>query len=82
MRKQHRDLLVLIRNQSTIPHSIDAEMEMLHEMLFHVETMENLCTASEIIDLNRFSLVTKPHLIARILRQRELKPFQFVNNKN
>ncbi|RTL57455.1 MAG: hypothetical protein EKK37_15555 [Sphingobacteriales bacterium] len=82
MRKQHRDLLVLIRNQSTIPHSIDAEVEKLHEMLFHVETMENLCIATEIIDLNRFALVTKPHLIARVLRQRELKPFQFVNNKN
>jgi hypothetical protein len=82
MRKQHRDLLVLIKNQSHIPHSIDIEVEMLHDMLFNVETMENLCVASEIIDLNRFALVTKPQLVARVLRQRELKPFQFVNNKN
>ncbi|MBI1780577.1 MAG: hypothetical protein HYR66_04325 [Sphingobacteriales bacterium] len=82
MRKQHRDLLVLIKNQSHIPHSIDVEVEMLHELLYDVETMENLCVASEIIDLTRFALITKPNLVARVLRQRELKPFQFVNNKN
>lgn len=82
MSRQHRDLLVLIKDDSHIPHSIDAEVEMLHEMLYHVETMDNLCIASEIIDLNRFDLITKPHLVAKLLRQRELKPFQFVNNKN
>jgi hypothetical protein len=82
MKKQHRDLLVLIKDESHIPHSIDAEVEMLHEMLYHVETIDKLCTASEIIDLNKFKIVTKPGLIAKIIRQRELKPFQFVNNKN
>jgi hypothetical protein len=82
MKKQHRDLLVLIKDESHIPHSIDAEVEMLHEMLYHVETIKNLCVATEIIDLNRFALVTKPHLVAKLLRQRELKAFQFVNNKN
>ncbi|MBI2729610.1 MAG: hypothetical protein HYX40_02455 [Sphingobacteriales bacterium] len=82
MKKQHRDLLVLIKDESQIPHSIDTEVERLHQMLFHVETIENLCIATEIIDLNRFKLITKPSAIAKLLRQRELKPFQFVNNKN
>ena len=82
MKKQRRDLLVLIKDESHIPHSIDAEVEMLHEILYHVETIENLCIASEIIDLNRFKLVTKPQQLAKMLRQKELKPFQFVNNNN
>lgn len=82
MRKQHRDLLVLIKDESHIPHSIDTEVEMLHEILFHVETIENLSVANEIIDLNRFKIIAKPLHVARLLRLRELKPFQFVNNKN
>jgi hypothetical protein len=82
MKKQHRDLLVLIKDESHIPHSIDAEVEMLHEMLYHVETIENLCVATEIIDLNKFKVITRPALIAKLLRQKELKPFQFLNNKN
>ena len=82
MKKQRRDLLVLIKDDSHIPHSIDAEVEMLHQLLYHVETMENLCIATEIIDLNRFKLITKKIILAKMLRQPELKPFQFVNYKN
>ena len=82
MKKPHRDLLVLIKDDSQIPHSIDVEVEMLHEMLFHVETIDNLCKASEIIDLNKFKIISKHSFITKILKQRELKPFQFVNNKN
>lgn len=82
MKKQRRDLLVLIKDETHIPHSIDAEVEMLHEILYHVETMENLCVATEIIDLNKFKLVTKTRQLAKMLRLAELKPFQFVNNKN
>jgi hypothetical protein len=38
--------------------------------------------ATEIIDLNKFKVITRPALIAKLLRQKELKPFQFLNNKN
>lgn len=82
MKQPHRDLLVLIKDESQIPHSIDVEVEMLHEMLFHIETIDNLCTASEVIDLNKFKIISKHSAITRILKQRDLKPFQFVNNKN
>lgn len=82
MKKPHRDLLVLIKDESHIPHSIDEEVEMLHEMLYHVETINNLCTATEIIDLNKFKIISKHSVITKILQQMELKPFQFVNNKN
>jgi hypothetical protein len=35
-----------------------------------------------LIDLNRFRIIRKPHLIIKAIRQRELKPFQFICNKN
>lgn len=82
MKQPHRDLLVLIKDESHIPHSMDEEVEMLHEMLYHVETIDNLCTASEIIDLNKFKIISRHSVITKVLKQGNLKPFQFVNNKN
>ncbi|HET9056055.1 MAG TPA: hypothetical protein VFN30_04325 [Chitinophagaceae bacterium] len=82
MNKQERDLLVLIKDNSTISRSIDEEVEMLHEILYTVETVSNLSKASEIIDLNKYKVINEPDVIARVICQKQLKPFQFINNKN
>ncbi len=82
MKSSKRDLLVLSKKVALDPRELEHEVEMLHEILFNTETMTNFCTANEIIDVNRYRIITKPHLIEKLVRQPALKPFIFVCNKN
>jgi hypothetical protein len=82
MNKLNRDLLVLFNQELMTPQSIEHEVEMLHELLYNVEALDNIITAHEIIDLNKYKVISKSHLLKPILRQRELKPFVFLNCKN
>ena len=82
MSKSNRDLLVLFKEELMTPQAIEHEVEMLHEMLYLVENLDNVCKAHEIIDLNRFRVHSQLHIIRHALQQRELKPFIFLNNKN
>lgn len=80
--EHNRDLLYVAGTASgkTLPG--EYEIEYLHQVLTTVETMSRLCACSEIIDLTQFSVITAPHLVKAVLRQHELKPFQFICNKN
>jgi hypothetical protein len=82
MKSPNRDLLVLLKDELMSQHSIEQEVELLHELLYRVESIDNFCIANEVIDLNRFKIIRKPHLILQVVRQHELKPFQFICNKN
>lgn len=82
MNKSNRDLLVLFKEELMSPQAIEHEVEMLHELLYNVEKIENLVTAHEVINLNRYKIQHQSHIIRNTIRQRELKPFIFLNNKN
>ena len=82
MNKANRDLLVLFKEELMSPQAIEHEVEMLHELLYHVENIDNICTAHEIIDLNKYRVRTQRHVIREAIRRKELKPFVFLNNKN
>lgn len=82
MNKSNRDLLVLFKEELMTPQAIEHEVEMLHELLYEVEKIENLVTAHEVINLNRYKIQHQSHIIRNTIRQRELKPFIFLNNKN
>ena len=64
------------------PQSIEHEVELLHRLLYNLERVENLVIAHEIIDLNRYRIINKPFQLHKLIRQRELKPFVFLNCKN
>ncbi len=81
MKSVKRDLLVLSKNASIDKLELEHEVEKLHELLFHVECLENFCLANEIIDLNKYKVINDPVRIERIIRSK-MKPFQFINNKN
>ncbi|MGI8637122.1 MAG: hypothetical protein ACR2KZ_17155 [Segetibacter sp.] len=81
MKSAKRDLLVLSKNASIDKHELEHEVEKLHELLFHVECLENFCIANEIIDLNKYRIINDPVRIERIISSK-MKPFQFINNKN
>lgn len=82
MNNPNRDLLVLFNQELMTPQSIEHEVELLHQLLYTIERVENLVIAHEIIDLNRYKVINKPLHLRRLIRQRELKPFVFLICKN
>ena len=82
MDKPNRNLLVLFNQDLMSPQSMEHEVDMLHELLYKVESLANLASAHEIINLNKFKVINNPGHLRKIIRQRELKPFIFLNNKN
>ena len=82
MNKFNRDLLVLFKEELMNPQAIEHEVELLHELLYSVERIDNLIIAHEVINLNKYKIVSDKNVIRITLRQNELKPFIFLNNKN
>ena len=82
MNRINRDLLVLFNQELMSPKAMENEVELLHELLFAVERLENLVTAHEIIDLNKYKIINKETTLSKIIRLQELKPFVFLNCKN
>ena len=82
MNNPNRDLLVLFNQELMTPQSIEHEVELLHQLLYTIERMENLIIAHEIIDLNKYKVISKPIQLRKLIRQQQLKPFVFLNCKN
>lgn len=64
------------------PQAIEQQVELLHELLLDVERMENLAIAHEVIDLNKYKVISKYNIIKDTIKVQELKPFIFLNCKN
>ena len=82
MNKFNRDLLVLFKEELMNPQAIEHEVEMLHELLYSVEGIDNLIVAHEVINVNKYKIISDKNIIRTTLRHNELKPFIFLNNKN
>lgn len=78
----NRDLLVLFNQELLSPQAIEHEVEMLHELLFVVERLDNLVTAHEVVDLNKYKVINKHIVVRNTIHKQELKPFVFLNCKN
>ena len=77
-----RDLLVLSGKISLTPQQLEKELQSLHELLYSIETANHFCIANEVINLNNYKIVSKPHLIEKAVREAEMRPFIFIFNKN
>jgi hypothetical protein len=82
MNNLNRDLLVMFNQELMTPQAIEQQVELLHELLFSVERMENLAAAHEIIDLNKYKVINKSLIVRNTIRTQVLKPFVFLNCKN
>ncbi len=82
MNKFNRDLLVLFKEELMNPQAIEHQVEMLHELLYSVEKVDNLIVAYEVIDLNNYKISAEEKVVRRTIATREMKPFVFLNNKN
>jgi hypothetical protein len=79
---QNRDLLVLTKKTAMNAKQLKHEVELLNDLLYHVENLMSFCTANEIVDVNKYRIIQKPHLIQKAIRERGSKPFVFISNKN
>ena len=82
MKTPNRDLLVLVKDESFDKKSMENELEQLNRLLIRFETIENICTAPEIFDMNRYRILVKPVQVEKFVHQKEIKPFIFICNKN
>ena len=82
MYNMNRDLLVLFNQQLMTPQAMEQEVNKLHELLFQVERTDNVASAYEIIDLNKYKIVRTHHIVKRLIRSRKEEAFIFLNNRN
>ena len=80
--QQRRDLLVLLNNEHRSQQAIDHEVEWLHDVLFHVEELDNFCRAHELLDLNRYKVISNIGKVKKAVLRKDFKAFEFVSNKN
>lgn len=81
MDKFNRDLLVLFKEEFS-QQAIEHEVELLHELLFYVEKIDNLVIAYEVINLNKYKIYSDRKTVRDTINHKNLKPFIFLNNKN
>ena len=82
MNNINRDLLVMFNQELMSPKAIEHQVGMLHELLFDVESMDNIAIAHEVFDLNKFKKLEQQTVVKKIIREQDLKPFIFLNCKN
>ncbi len=81
-RSQRRDLLVLMNNEYRSSSEFDQHVEWLHDLLYHVEQLDNFCSAHELILINRHKITTNVSKIRRSVLRKEKKAFEFLSNLN
>jgi hypothetical protein len=82
MKTPNRDLLVLVKDGSFNKKAMEIELEQLNRLLIRFETMENICVAHEVFDMNRYRTIVQPHRVRKYISSKEVRPFVFVGNKN
>jgi hypothetical protein len=82
MKTPNRDLLVLVKDEDVSEQFMEQELEQLNDLLFHYETLESFCVAHEVFDMKKYKVIHKPRVVHQIIRQNQLKAFQFICNKN
>lgn len=80
MKTPGRDLLVLLKSEFVSEQAIEQQVRSINHMLMQAESPEQFCIAHELVTRSR--ITASPKKILRAVRFTELKPFQFLVNKN
>lgn len=80
--ENNRDLLIVSKRSNLSSAALQEEVDMLVHILYSVESLSQVCVATEIYDLNLYRTIKKPKKIAKFLRTTKQKPFIFIGNKN
>lgn len=78
----NRDLMVVMRAAHSDAEMLYAETEWLNAVLNQVESTANLARCSEVINIPRYKVERKYEQVLKALKQKELKPFVFLFNRN
>lgn len=62
--------------------AIELEVDRLNRLLYTVESSDNLCVSCEVIDLNRRKIFQDHKHIEGVLKDKNRKPFIFINTLN
>lgn len=82
MNDSNRDLLVISSIAHLSEEARDREVVLLNNLLHAIETWDTFSTVNEIININRHKIIRKPYLVQKELREKGMKPFVFICNKN
>ena len=82
MKSPNRDLLVLLKDEFMSEHAIEREVARLNQLLFDVESFDNISVSHELIDMNKYRIYHERKVVLQALKEKELKPFVFLNNMN
>ncbi len=80
MKNYNRDLLLLYKDEVYNDDLIQYEVECLHRILITVERNDVFCRAHELV--TRTKITRKVKAILKAIEWPELKPFNFLINKN
>lgn len=80
MINRNRDLLLLMKTHSVSNDAFEKHVEALHNVLLQVENPNVFCVAHELV--TRTHITQKKTRLIRAIESAELKPFQFLLNKN
>lgn len=81
MKKFNRELLVLL-TENRSREKIEQEVELLHDILFNFEQIDQLIVAHDLIDINRRKISTSGKRLKSAFKTQNLKPFVFLFNLN
>ena len=82
MNPRNRDLLVFTNKSNMNQHELERQIELLNDLFYSLEVSNAAFIANEIIDVNRYKIITRPSKVSAILQSHQLKPFVFISNKN
>jgi hypothetical protein len=82
MNRQNRDLIILRKDALPNQKTIDQEVASLNSLLQAVESSSHFCDSFELIDLNKFKVIKKAHILSMAVKSNIKKPFEFLINCN
>jgi hypothetical protein len=77
-----RDIILLRKESFPNKQSLEKEVMLLNDMLQAIEKSGKMADSFELVDLNRFKVISKSHLVSSAIKTAIPKPFEFLINKN
>jgi hypothetical protein len=77
-----RDLFLVTKMDQISNAEVEKEMQLLNEILYGIESMHTFALVNEVLDMQKYKVIKKPHLVADAIRKQKFRPFVFLYNKN
>lgn len=82
MKTSNRDILVLAGKNKLGEQNLEQHLQMLNELLTHVESRDAFCKVYEVLHLGKHKVYQQKSIVWKVACAYHQKPFVFMNNKN